>query len=230
MNQNDYYNNIEKWLQTLSLDFLKKINHVLSTLKMLWKLRDSNIIDCIPLENFYGDNYLRKDEVITILKILYEKDIINITKSIGFAELTFADDAYIVEDLNTVLEIFLDKFNYLSIYVDNLIHPDSISVRNDKINWLDSYQWITELEFSFGNNRLVKFSKVSSTRIKIFKFLTEAKGEYVTIAAMEQGTGKARSYIRTVIGQLKKEILTNTGFTLAPNQTGSYRLERTSSL
>lgn len=88
-----------------------------------------------------------------------------------------------------------------SLPSENVPHAQMPSGGN--IDWSEDFVWKGN-DFIFGNYGKVSF--VSPDRKKLFKLLTDAKGNWVTVQKMEKETGKDEAhYIRPTIGQIEHQ-------------------------
>lgn len=218
--------NLKRWLSTLNSKELQKISHITFVLSRLYAIRDSYMFNNIPLQAFLEDNFLNKDELVTFLIALHNKGVIDISRYSELEVRTIDIDVNVLNDLNTTLEIYPDIFHYLTDQLNRMINPQDVFELGNKLVWLEAFKWKNDLEFSFENDKIVKFSKKDSTRIIIFTLLTDKKGEYLAVNTMASKTGKSGAEVRITIGHLNKEKLAKIGFRIAENKKGAYRIEQ----
>lgn len=73
----------------------------------------------------------------------------------------------------------------------------------EKIEWSEDFKWEGN-SFIFGKHGRINFN--SETRIALFRELTEAKGNWVTVKKLKESSGKNESYVRPTIGQVERSM------------------------
>ena len=120
----------------------------------------------------------------------------------------------LVDDHDEVYELWKARGVYQAVLIHFDQHPD--------------FQWISETEFSLGNNDSVKFGKSDSDRINLFKMLVNARGNWVEVKAMANQIKKNEGQTRTTIGQINSQNLKNKIIELIErndkDKAGAYRI------
>lgn len=121
-----------------------------------------------------------------------------------------------------------DKNNHQPIQIDNqTLKHESSEQPND---WDNKYNWITDKQFYLDENKIITFTSNNSDRYKVFKMLTDAKGQFVTVnkiakTLFTKNDSTTHHKVRVILGQLDKEkCAKHKIIKIVSLETGSYRI------
>lgn len=208
---------IDQWLEKKDKETLKKIWQVIFVLNSEWQLRDEDTFK-IPIEKFVKDWTDNERELESILTNLHNRKIIEVSRKLGETPptddpnkpqgsiwATIKDQPEIIRKEDAQIRLSTKKFGYLvnklrSLVAENKVGSPTIHQTSADIEWQDNFLWQGN-DFVFGNYGKIAF--VESDRKKLFKLLTDAKGNWVTVQKMEKEVGKN---IRPTIGQIEQKL------------------------
>lgn len=169
-------------------------------------------------------------------QLMLERQLLTKLQSLGILRYVGEDGIYGIatlkdvdaESIKDAISIINEKINPESNEESQISQPGKTAPQIYSSNWIKQSKWTNTKEYSLPNKKKVIFSTENSTRIKIFKLLINANGDWVTVAIMAKETGKDDKIARVTIGQMNDENLKNTGLQIVPKndvgEPGAYKL------
>lgn len=248
-NKKDNEKEIDEWLDTKDSHTLGRMLQVANALNYEWQLRDENTFN-VPHDKFQKYKINSEHDLGAILTTLHKKNFLVVKKMVSMQAppdkpdvpqlslwATIADDPKIINDSHTKISIIPERFRYLFTSLQVRVTQEKKQgateleerTGNNEIQWSDKLKWQGDLEFLLGKKGRIVFGKNASDRIIIFKMLTEARGDWVTVKKMADKIGKSEGNVRVIIGQINKEYLESTIIEIVErndkNEQGAYRIE-----
>lgn len=212
---------IHKWIESKDEWTIHKIWQVVSALNSEWQLRDEDTFR-IPLDKFERAKLTNINDLEAILTNLHKQTIIEVLRKVsktpplnnpekpqGSLWASIVEQPGIVRNSDTQIKIFPDKFKVLRDILFKLLGKQS--VEEDKKNkskqvlnaaWSDDFRWEKD-RYVFGKFGMTT-SFNSRDRKNLFKALTDAKGNWVTVKKLCEVTAQNENYVRPTIGQVER--------------------------
>ncbi len=239
MNQEDYKNHIERLLQGLGERRTRKFYQVaVCALQDEQRLSGQNTFK-IPLQKFTDVGITNIGNRKAILTNLHNATIIYVSNKT--TQETIIDNPEIVNDPTTAITTFHPAFDYLAQRLTEIVRKYEATKKitaekpKDEIpQWTERFHWIDAKQFYLDEGKIIIFNSTTSDRIKVFKILTEAKGNWVKISEIaktvyKQNNHKLHHKIRVIIQQLNEEKFSKYNFIkltpLNDTDAGAYRIE-----
>lgn len=215
---------IDKWLESKDKWTLQKMWQVVSALNSEWQLRDEDEFG-IPHDKFIRAKVENVKDLEAILITLHKHLFITVLRKVsqtprlsssdkpqGSLWITILEKPLIVSAPDTQVRIKSERFTYLkNALMKRLSEPQVKSALTNNVPqkaeasaWSDDFRWEGNT-FVFGAYGRVNFN--SKPRMSLFRLLTDAQGNWVTVRKLKEATGKTETYVRPTVGQIERSML-----------------------